>query len=63
MGKAIEIPRSDRSARKLQKPAVSTVDGDVVRRLLGMALDCHPLLCLFRRCTCAKILDCDAADK
>ena len=38
MGKAIEITRLDRSARELRELAVRIEDGDVVRRLLGMAL-------------------------
>jgi hypothetical protein len=38
MGKAIEITRSDRSARELRELAARIEDGDVVRRLLGMAL-------------------------
>lgn len=63
MGKAIEITRSDRSARQLRKLTVSTEAGDVVRRLLGKALDSHPLRLPVSRRTCAKILACDAADK
>ena len=38
MGKAIEITRLDRSAAELRKLAVRTEDGDVVRRLLAIAL-------------------------
>ena len=38
MGKAIEITRLDRSARELREVAARTEDGDVVRRLLGIAL-------------------------
>jgi transposase len=38
MGKAIAITRLDRSAGELRELAVRTEDGDVVRRLLGMAL-------------------------
>ena len=38
MGKAIEITRLDRSARELRELAVRIEDGDVVRRLLGMAV-------------------------
>jgi transposase len=38
MGKAIEITRLDRSAVELREIAVKTEDGDVVRRLLGIAL-------------------------
>jgi hypothetical protein len=63
MGNAIEITRSDRSARALRKLAESTEDGDLVRRLLGIALDSHPLLSPNSRRSCAKILACDAADR
>jgi transposase len=38
MGKAIEITRLDRSAAELRELAVKTDDGDMVRRLLGIAL-------------------------
>ena len=38
MGKGIEITRLDRSAAELRTVAVQTEDGDVVRRLLGIAL-------------------------
>ena len=38
MGKAIEITRLERSAVELRELAVKTEDGDVVRRLLGIAL-------------------------
>ena len=38
MGKAVEITRLDRSAAELRALAVKTEDGDVVRRLLGIAL-------------------------
>jgi transposase len=38
MGTAIEITRLDRSAAELRELAVETKDGDVVRRLLGIAL-------------------------
>jgi transposase len=38
MGNAIEITRLDRSAAELRGLAVKTEDGDVVRRLLGIAL-------------------------
>ena len=38
MGGAIEITRLDRSAVELRELAVATEDGDVVRRLLGIAL-------------------------
>jgi transposase len=38
MGKAIEITRLDRSAAELRELAVKTEDGDIVRRLLGIAL-------------------------
>ena len=38
MGKAIEIARLERSAAELRELAVKTEDGDVVRRLLGIAL-------------------------
>lgn len=37
MGKAIEITRLDRSAAELWELAVKTEDGDMVRRLLGIA--------------------------
>jgi transposase len=38
MGKAVEITRLDRSAAAVRELAVKTEDGDVVRRLLGIAL-------------------------
>jgi transposase len=38
MGKAIEITRLDHSAAELREIAVKTEDGDMVRRLLGIAL-------------------------
>lgn len=38
MGSAIEITRLDRSAAELRELAVETEDGDVVRRLLAIAL-------------------------
>ena len=38
MGKAIEITRLDRSAAELRELAVKAEDGDIVRRLLGIAL-------------------------
>ena len=38
MGKPIEITRLDRSASELRELAVKTEDGDMVRRLLGIAL-------------------------
>ena len=38
MGKPIEITRLDRSASELRELAVKTEDGDIVRRLLGIAL-------------------------
>jgi transposase len=38
MGKAIEITRLERSAAELRELAVNTEDGDIVRRLLGIAL-------------------------
>jgi transposase len=38
MGSAIEITRLDRSAAELRELAVATEDGDIVRRLLGIAL-------------------------
>jgi transposase len=38
MGSAIEITRLDRTAADLRKLATETEDGDVVRRLLGIAL-------------------------
>jgi len=38
MGKAIEVTRLDRSAAELRALAVKTENGDMVRRLLGIAL-------------------------
>ncbi len=38
MGTAIEITRLDQSTAELRELAVRTEDGDMVRRLLGIAL-------------------------